>query len=235
MEPRPETILIIEDEAPIADIVAYHLEKAGFRVLVATDGASGLARAAEDGVDLVILDLMLPELDGLDVLRRLRNVRNVPVIIVSARDAEADKVVGLELGADDYVTKPFSARELIARVRAQLRRAKAPAQEASRLQVFDLVIDFKAVAVTKKGRPVALTPREFDVLVELARHRGQVLSREQLLGRVWGYGFVGDVRTVDVTVRRLREKVEDDPGAPRIVLTRRGVGYFIPKDEGPGP
>ncbi|MBE3597076.1 MAG: response regulator transcription factor [Hydrogenibacillus sp.] len=230
MEAKLERILIIEDEAPIAEIIAYQLEKAGYAVETVADGRTGFERAAASDVDLVILDLMLPELDGLELLRRLRQINDVPVIVLTAKDAEVDKVVGLELGADDYVTKPFSSRELIARVRAHLRRAKSSGVRAETIAVGPLTIDLSLLEVYKRGRPVPLTQREYDVLLMLIQHRGQVVTREQLLNRVWGYAFLGDVRTVDVTVRRLREKIEDDPSAPKIILTRRGAGYYISRD-----
>jgi len=228
-----ETILIVEDEETIAEIVKYHLEKEGFRTLVAYDGETGLRLALEAPVDLVILDLMLPKLDGLELLRRLRRLRDIPVLILTAKGEELDKVLGLELGADDYVTKPFGRRELIARVRAHLRRAQAKRQEEPRriLRVFDLLVDLGILVVRRGEEVLPLTQKEFEVFTYLLLRRGNVVSREELLREVWGYEYTGDVRTVDVTIRRLREKVEHDPAHPEIVCTRRGAGYYIPHEE----
>lgn len=225
-----QRILIIEDEAPIREIIAYQLEKNGFQIMEAADGRDGLTKALEHKPDLIILDLMLPELDGFEVLKILRQRQDIPVVILTARDEEMDKVLGLELGADDYVTKPFSNRELLARIRANLRRLRRQMEDPSKDTIIlgDLSIDLKLYRVKKHDHILPLTPREFDLLHYLLDHRGQVISREQLLNRVWGYDFLGDVRTVDVTVRRLREKIEDHPGDPRYILTKRGAGYYIP-------
>lgn len=227
-----ERILIIEDEAPIREIIAYQLEKNGFQIMEAADGRDGLAKALEHKPDLIILDLMLPELDGFEVLKILRQSQDIPVVVLTARDEEMDKVLGLELGADDYVTKPFSNRELLARIRANLRRLRRQQEESSAskdtITLGDLSIDLKLYQVKKHDQILPLTPREFDLLRYLLDHRGQVISREQLLNQVWGYDFLGDLRTVDVTVRRLREKIEDYPGDPRYILTKRGAGYYVP-------
>lgn len=226
-----ETILVVDDEKPIADILKYNLEKEGFRVEVALDGEGAVAAAERCRPDLVILDIMLPGLDGFAVCRKIRASSMVPILMLTAKGDEVDKVLGLELGADDYVTKPFSTRELLARVKALLRRSQAAAgasaQTGQVIRAGDLAIDLVTYEVTKRGQPVPLTFREFELLKEMALHPGQVFSRESLLERVWGYDYPGDIRTVDVTVRRLREKVEDDPGEPQFVQTRRGVGYLF--------
>lgn len=224
-------ILIVEDEKPIADILQFNLEKEGYRVAVAYDGEEGLAKVVEDPPDLVLLDLMLPKKDGMEVCRDIRKEHHMPIIMLTAKDSEIDKVLGLELGADDYVTKPFSTRELIARVKANLRRhQKDDTQsdtEAKDIAIGELIIHPNAYQVTKNGEALDLTHREFELLHYLARHIGQVMTREHLLQTVWGYDYFGDVRTVDVTVRRLREKVEDNPSHPAWIITRRGVGYYL--------
>ncbi|MBE3594900.1 MAG: response regulator transcription factor [Candidatus Carbobacillus altaicus] len=225
-----ERILIIEDEAPIREIIAYQLEKNGFQVCEAADGREGLNKALAMNPDLIVLDLMLPGLDGFELLKTLRQTHDTPVVVLTARDEEMDKVLGLEMGADDYVTKPFSNRELLARIRANLRRLRRQKEDGQNDTVVlgELVIDLKLIQVKKRGEILPLTPREFDLLRYLLEHRGQVISRERLLNQVWSYDFLGDVRTVDVTVRRLREKIEDHPGEPRYLLTKRGAGYYIP-------
>ena len=228
-----QRILVVEDEEPIADILRFQLEKGGYEVDVAADGESAVACAESRQPDLILLDLMLPKKDGFEVCKEVRQFSNVPIIMLTARDAELDKVLGLELGADDYVTKPFSARELLARVKANLRRHGALAAddgEAAKreaIQSGELLIDTQMVQVWRGDAEIALTRREFELLLYLARHPGVVYSREQLLQDVWGYDYFGDERTVDVTVRRLREKLEEDPGNPVYILTRRGVGYFF--------
>lgn len=222
-----KTILIVEDEPPIADILRFNLEREGYRVWIAHDGDEALSSYARIQPDLVILDLMLPGRDGLDVCRELRRTSRVPILMLTARESEADKVLGLELGADDYVTKPFSPRELLARVRAILRRAQpAPATDAV-LRLGDVLIDANSHRVERAGQLIDLTPREFDLLWHLARHHGRVFSREALCQEVWGYDYFGDARVVDVTIRRLREKLEPDPSQPQYVRTRRGVGYYF--------
>lgn len=222
-----EKILIVEDELPIADILRFNFEREGYRVWLAHDGDEALSSFARHQPDLVILDLMLPGRDGLDVCRELRRTSQVPILMLTARESEADKVLGLELGADDYVTKPFSPRELLARVRAILRRVQPPAGSEPVLRLGDLMIDAAAYRVERDGLELQLTPREFDLLHYLARHHGRVFSREALCREVWGYDYFGDARVVDVTIRRLREKLEPDPGQPRYVRTRRGVGYYF--------
>lgn len=225
-------ILVVDDEKPISDIIKFNLEKEGFEVVVAYDGEEALEKVEEEQPDLIVLDLMLPKVDGLEVARRVRAKHTTPIIMVTAKDSELDKVLGLELGADDYVTKPFSNRELVARVKANLRRqeaaaAPAAADQSADIKVGDLTIHPDAYMVTKRGENINLTHREFELLHYLAQHIGQVSNREHLLQTVWGYDYFGDVRTVDVTVRRLREKIEDNPSHPQWLITRRGVGYYL--------
>ena len=219
-------ILIVEDEATVRETLALNLRAEDFEVLTAADGVSGLRLAREAAPDLVILDLMLPELDGLSLCRMLRRDSSVPIIMLTARGTEMDKITGLETGADDYVVKPFSLGELLARVRANLRRvAGEPRQAQTRLQAGDLLLDLVGRRATLGQTEVKLTHREFDLLAELMRNQGAVLSRDLLLARVWGYDYVGGSHTVDVHVRWLREKIEEDPSAPRRLTTVRGVGY----------
>ena len=225
-------ILVVDDEKPISDIIKFNLEKEGYEVVVAYDGEAALEQVEAENPDLIILDLMLPKTDGLEVAKRVRAKHTMPIIMVTAKDSELDKVLGLELGADDYVTKPFSNRELVARVKANLRRQetlKEPAEEENNtdIQIGDLTIHPEAYTVTKRGENINLTHREFELLHYLAQHIGQVINREHLLQTVWGYDYFGDVRTVDVTVRRLREKIEDNPSHPQWLITRRGVGYYL--------
>ena len=225
-------VLVVDDEKPISDIIKFNLEKEGYEVVTAFDGEEGLEKVESDQPDLIILDLMLPKIDGLEVAKRVRAKHNTPIIMVTAKDSELDKVLGLELGADDYVTKPFSNRELVARVMANLRRqdaANTPNAETENndIKIGDLTIHPDAYTVTKRGDNINLTHREFELLHYLAQHIGQVIKREQLLQTVWGYDYFGDVRTVDVTVRRLREKIEDNPSHPQWLVTRRGVGYYL--------
>ena len=223
-------ILVVDDEQPIADILEFNLKKEGYQVTVAYDGEEALAKVEEDLPDLILLDVMLPQKDGMEVCREIRKKYNMPIIMLTAKDSEIDKVLGLEMGADDYVTKPFSNRELIARVKANLRRHQQEAtkdDETNEITVGALTIHPEAYLVTKRGESIELTHREFELLHYLAKHLGQVMTREHLLQTVWGYDYFGDVRTVDVTVRRLREKVEDNPSRPMWIVTRRGVGYYL--------
>lgn len=229
-------ILIVDDEKPISDIIKFNLTKEGYETATAFDGREALVQYAEFQPDLIILDLMLPELDGLEVAKEVRKTSHIPIIMLSAKDSEFDKVIGLEIGADDYVTKPFSNRELLARVKSHLRRtenietavAEESAQNASSdITIGELQILPDAFIAKKRGEEIELTHREFELLHHLATHIGQVMTREHLLETVWGYDYFGDVRTVDVTVRRLREKIEDTPGRPEYILTRRGVGYYM--------
>ncbi|MGC6770243.1 response regulator YycF [Enterococcus sp. LJL128] len=229
-------ILVVDDEKPISEIVKYNLVKEGYEVFTAYDGEEALEKVKEEEPDLVLLDLMLPKIDGLEVAREIRKTYDMPIIMVTAKDSEIDKVLGLELGADDYVTKPFSNRELVARVKANLRRGAASVKEAeetvpSELTIGDLTIHPDAYMVSKRGEKIELTHREFELLFYLAKHIGQVMTREHLLQTVWGYDYFGDVRTVDVTVRRLREKIEDNPSHPTYLVTRRGVGYYLRNPE----
>ncbi|MGG6832320.1 UNVERIFIED_CONTAM: response regulator transcription factor [Streptococcus canis] len=229
-------ILIVDDEKPISDIIKFNLTKEGYDIVTAFDGREAVTVFEDEKPDLIILDLMLPELDGLEVAKEIRKTSHVPIIMLSAKDSEFDKVIGLEIGADDYVTKPFSNRELLARVKAHLRRTEtietAVAEEnassgSQELTIGNLQILPDAFVAKKHGQEVELTHREFELLHHLANHMGQVMTREHLLETVWGYDYFGDVRTVDVTVRRLREKIEDTPSRPEYILTRRGVGYYM--------
>lgn len=230
-------ILVVDDEKPISDIIKFNLTKEGYDVHTAYDGEEALKQVEEVSPDLIILDLMLPKIDGLEVAREVRKTHDMPIIMVTAKDAEIDKVLGLEMGADDYVTKPFSNRELVARVKANLRRQAAVAnatpeeEKSSDIEIGSLTIHPEAYVVSKNGEKIELTHREFDLLYYLAKHIGQVMTREHLLQTVWGYDYFGDVRTVDVTVRRLREKIEDNPSRPTWLVTRRGVGYYLRSPE----
>ena len=227
-------ILIVDDEKPISDIIKFNMTKEGYDVVTAFNGREAIELFESEQPDIIILDLMLPEIDGLEVAKTIRKTSSAPIIMLSAKDNEFDKVIGLELGADDYVTKPFSNRELQARVKALLRRSVVLAtdnQESDTklqsLQIGDLEILPDAYVAKKYGEELELTHREFELLYHLASHIGQVITREQLLETVWGYDYFGDVRTVDVTIRRLREKIEDTPSRPEYILTRRGVGYYM--------
>ena len=224
-------ILVVDDEQSIVTLLQYNLEQAGFKVITASDGEEGITKAADEGPDLVILDLMLPKVDGIDVCKTLRQRKiDVPIIMLTAKDEELDKILGLELGADDYMTKPFSLRELMARVKANLRRTQIAnlADSETEIMTFgDLIIDTEKYEVRKKGSIIPLTFREFELLKFLATKKGKIFSREQLLNKVWDYEFYGDVRTVDVTIRRLREKIEDNPSMPAYIITKRGVGYYF--------
>ncbi|MFC0233633.1 response regulator YycF [Vagococcus entomophilus] len=230
-------ILVVDDEKPISDIVKFNLTKEGYEVFTAYDGEEAVTMVKEVEPDLILLDLMLPKIDGLEVCRQVRKDYDIPIIMVTAKDSEIDKVLGLELGADDYVTKPFSNRELVARVKANLRRHGATnnkvqeEDESNELEIGALVIHPDAYIVSKRGETIELTHREFELLHYLAKHLGQVMTREHLLQTVWGYDYFGDVRTVDVTVRRLREKIEDNPSHPGWLVTRRGVGYYLRNPE----
>jgi two-component system, OmpR family, response regulator len=225
--PDSSTILLVDDEDSVQKLLAYPLEREGFRVLQARDGEEALKQFAAERVDLVVLDLMLPKLDGLEVCKRLRAESEVPIIMLTARDDELDKVVGLELGADDYITKPFSIREFRSRVRALLRRASVvrPAQDGEAITADGLRIDLARRSVEVRGKPVQLTYVEFELLRTLAANPGRVYSRKMLLEALWGASDYREPRTIDVHVRHLREKLEPDPAEPEYLLTVRGVGY----------
>lgn len=228
----PQRVLVVDDEKPIADILKFNLEREGYEVDVAYDGETAVEKVRHSPFDLVILDIMLPKLDGFSVCREIRSTSSVPILILSAKESEIDKVLGLELGADDYVTKPFSPRELLARVRAILRRTQGGSNAASQggdriLTGGPVTLNLTSYEVTKGGKVVELTPREFELLRYLVAHAGQVFSREVLLAEVWGFDYLGDLRTVDVTVRRLREKIEDNPAQPELIKTKRGIGYYF--------
>lgn len=234
MDKDKKTILIVDDEQHIVDILVYNLEKEGYNTLQANDGVTAVDIALEKRPDLILLDIMLPKMDGLAVCKRIRHTLNVPILMLTAKDEEIDKILGLELGADDYVTKPFSVRELMARIKANLRKAEVSSgvieekqENTNKIIVGDLTLDLDKFEVQVKGEVVDLTLREFEVLKYLANQPGQVITREVLLEKVWGYEYYGDIRTVDVTVRRIREKIEKDTSAPKILITKRGVGYYI--------
>ena len=225
-------ILVIEDETAIVDILKFNLTKSGYRVIVAYDGEEGYNLAVTEKPDLILLDVMLPKMDGFEVCKKIREKQSTPIIMVTARDEEVDKIVGLELGADDYITKPYSVRELIARIKANLRRNSvdsASSGDSSPLVFGNLSINPSQYEVSKDGKVIDLTLREFELIKFLATQPGKIFSREVLLEKVWGYEYFGDMRTVDVTVRRLREKVEDNPAAPIYIMTKRGVGYYFNK------
>ena len=224
-------VLIAEDEKPISDIIKFNLEKEGYEIITAYDGEDALKKALNEQLELIILDIMLPSMDGFEICKRVREKSSVPIIMVTAKEEEVDKILGLELGADDYITKPFSIRELVARVKANVRRQEmninADQQEKEIIKNKDLSIDLMKYEVKKGSTSIDLTVREFELLKFLAKQKDHVFSREQLLERVWGYEYYGDIRTVDVTVRRLREKVEDDSSNPTYIMTKRGVGYYF--------
>ncbi|TQS76394.1 response regulator transcription factor [Ornithinibacillus gellani] len=230
-----QKILVVDDEQPIADILKFNLEKEGYEVVCAYDGDEAIELAEAENPDLILLDIMLPNRDGNEVCREIRKTKTVPIIMLTAKDSEIDKVLGLELGADDYVTKPFSNRELIARVKANLRRQQQVPDDTMKatkdIEIGSLTIHPDAYTVSRNGEEIELTHREFELLHYLARHIGQVMTREHLLETVWGYDYFGDVRTVDVTVRRLREKIEENPSNPMWIVTRRGVGYYLRNPE----
>lgn len=228
-----KTVLIVDDEKAIVDILKFNLKREGYEILEAYDGEEGLKLAMEQKPDLVLLDVMLPSMPGFDVCKKIREKSNMPIIMLTARTDEIDKVLGLELGADDYITKPFGIREVMARVKANLRRntmetpEKQEEGESSILSFGNLKIDIEKYEAIKNGKVLELTLREFELLKFLASQPEKIFSRESLLEKVWGYEYFGDFRTVDVTVRRLREKIEDDASDPKIVMTKRGVGYYF--------
>ena len=220
-----EKILLVEDDATLRETLAYNLTEEGYNVLTAVDGQTGLTLGRDETPDLFILDVMLPELDGLSLCRILRRETEAPIILLTARTGEMDKIIGLDSGADDYITKPFSLGELMARVRVALRRKKRTEAQAKEIVAGDLVMDLVGRRVSKGGTFIKLSHKEFDLLAELLQNMGTVLSRDLLLTKVWGYDYAGGTRTVDVHVRWLREKIEEDPSKPRLIQTIRGVGY----------
>lgn len=223
-------ILVVDDEKAIVDILKFNLSREGFDVITASDGEEGIEVFRREQPDLILLDIMMPKIDGLQACKTIRNESSVPIIMLTARAEEVDKVLGLEFGADDYVTKPFGVRELIARVKSNIRRTAMAYEQGDKATIFtfnNMMINIDKYEVTKDDQVLDLTVREYELLKYLATQKEQIFTREQLLEKVWGYEYYGDVRTVDVTVRRLREKVEDDPAKPKFVLTKRGIGYYF--------
>jgi len=241
-----KTILIVDDEQPIVDILVYNLKKEGYNTLEANDGLTAVNIALNEKPDLILLDIMLPKMDGLTVCKQIRSKYNVPILMLTAKDEEIDKILGLELGADDYITKPFSVRELMARIKANLRKTEIKEhssykQENSNneekiITIGDLTLDLEKIEAKVGGQTIYLTLREFEVLKYLALHKGQVVTRENLLENVWEYEYYGDIRNVDVTVRRIRKKIEEYTSEPKILAskilaTKRGIGYYIKTDK----
>jgi len=224
-------VLVVEDDSTLLGVIKYNLVKEGYTAITASDGVQAIEAAKKEHPDLIILDIMLPKLDGLEVCRILRRESNIPIIMLTARSEEIDKVVGLEIGADDYMTKPFSVKELMARVKALLRRAEMASRhsitgdQSPVIREGELQIDVERHAVFQSGAPIDLTPKEFDLLVFMMKNKNRVMSRDYLLEKVWGYDFAGDTRTVDVHIRWLRQKIEKDPADPQRLITVRGVGY----------
>ncbi|PAB60172.1 response regulator YycF [Anaeromicrobium sediminis] len=222
-------VLVVEDERAISDILVFNLKKEGYEVSTAYDGDEALQKVYKIEPDLILLDVMIPKVDGFKVCKKVRESFDTPILMLTAKEEEVDKVLGLELGADDYITKPFSMRELMARVKANMRRASIPVEtkKSNIIESDNLRIDLNKYEVTKRDKVIELTLREFDLLKYLATQANQVFTREQLLEEVWGFEYFGDIRTVDVTVRRLREKIEDNSSNPKYILTKRGVGYYF--------
>lgn len=227
-------ILVVDDEMSIVNILKVNLEKGGYDVLTAMDGEEGLITALTEDVDLVLLDVMLPKMDGFEVCKKIRQKSEVPILMLTARSEEIDKILGLELGADDYVTKPFSVRELMARVKANLRRTVSQSDDKGAsdedIKIGEISINTERYELRKNGKPIELTLREFELVKFLAETPNRICSRDTILRKVWGYEYVGDDRTVDVTISRLRDKIEDNPGEPKYIMTRRGVGYYFYKE-----
>jgi two-component system response regulator VicR len=218
---------VVDDEKSIVDIITYNLNKEGYEVIKAYDGEAGLRLAIAENPELILLDIMMPKMDGFEVCKRLREKTQTPIILLTARAEEVDKVLGFDLGADDYVTKPFGVRELMARVKANLKRSEVSQAEEPNMVFTDIAFNLDLYEVRRKGEIIDLTRREFDLTKFLASQKNQVFTREQLLEKVWGFEFYGDVRTVDVTIRRLRSKLEENPEKPKYILTKRGVGYYF--------
>ena len=236
-----KTILIVDDEKPIVDILVYNLEKEGYLTLSANDGIEAIDIALNKKPDLILLDIMLPKADGLTVCKKVKAAMNIPILMLTAKDEEIDKILGLELGADDYITKPFSVRELIARIKENLRKVdinsaskderQSKGDTSEKIKIGKLVLDLDKFETRINDKLINLTLREFEVLKFLALQNGQIVTRETLLEKVWGYEYYGDIRTVDVTIKRIRSKIEDDTANPKILMTKRGVGYYIQAQE----
>lgn len=233
LDNNKKTILAVDDESSILDLLKFNLEKEGFNFISAEDGEEGINKVLNEKPDLLLLDVMIPKMDGLSVCKKIRQENiNIPIIMLSARGEEIDKVLGLEIGADDYITKPFSPREVIARIKANLRKfdknKNAEEEQKNQIAVGSLILDLDKFEAIVRGTTVTdLTRREFEVLKFLAQKPGQIVTRETLLEKVWGYEYYGDIRTVDVTVRRIREKIEKNTSNPKIIITKRGVGYYL--------
>lgn len=221
------TILIIEDEKGIVDLISFNLKREGYEIMEAYDGKTGLDIALSGKADLVLLDVMLPVMDGFEVLRRIRERSALPVIMVTAREEERDKILGLDTGADDYITKPFSVKELAARVKANIRRTTGFKASGAGASYGPFTVDLSLQSISKDGRPLELTQREYDIICYFLKSPSRVVSREELMEKVWGYDYYGDLRAVDVAMRRLREKLEDDPAEPKYLMTKRGAGYYL--------
>ena len=226
-----KTILVVEDEKAIADILVFNLQREGYQTLEANNGADGLKLALEKSPDLILLDVMLPQMDGFEVCKRVRMSSGVPILMLTAREEETDKILGLELGADDYITKPFSMRELMARVKANMRRSVSNDDEVKTTSSDSLQIKASNGSIYKHGKQLDLSVRELELLTFLAATPGQVYSREQLMEKVWGYEYYGDLRAVDVAIRRIREKIEDEAAQPRYIITKRELGYYFSETE----
>ena len=224
-------VLVVDDEKSIVDILKVNLERGGYEVSTAMDGEEGLDKALSKDIDLVLLDVMLPRMDGFEVCKKIRQKSEVPIVMLTARSEEIDKILGLELGADDYVTKPFSVPELMARVKANLRRTVSQSEEkepsGGDINIGEISINTERYELKKNGKPIELTLREFELVKYLAEKPNRICTRDTILREVWGYEYVGDDRTVDVTISRLRDKIEDNPGEPKYIMTRRGVGYYF--------
>lgn len=234
LDPNKKTILVVDDEKPIIDILVYNLQKEGYNTLEATDGEMGLNMALEKKPNLILLDVILPKMDGLTVCKRVKQSLNIPILMLSAKDEEIDKIIGLELGADDYITKPFSVRELMARVKANLRKVEEEKNaklkddsETKKIVVGDLELDLEKVEARVKGEIKSLTPKEFELIKYLAMQPGVPVTRETLLEKVWNYEYYGDIRTVDVTICRIREKLGDSTKNSKIIINKRGIGYYL--------